>query len=100
MINISLSGFIYGYLFLVYKDIISAWSMHFSWNLTQLFFGLPVSGKHMPSASIVGKLFLGARNNVIGGGSYGPEGSITATIVQVCLVILLVKYFKNNQTNY
>lgn len=93
-LNISISGFIYGYLFLVQKDIISAWSMHLSWNLIQLFVGLPVSGKYLPSASILGKIFHGARDGILSGGSYGPEGSIVTVVVQLLLLILLFKYLR------
>jgi len=95
-LNISVSGFIYGYLFLIQKGIISAWSMHLSWNLFQMFAGLPVSGKYLPSVSLLGELFNGAKDNIIAGGSYGPEGSVIALLVQFCLVVLLFKYLNKN----
>ena len=91
-LNISISGFIYGYLFLVQKDILAAWSMHFSWNMIQIFAGLPVSGKYLPAASLLGNTITGARENIISGGSYGPEGSIVTFLVQLCLLIVLLKY--------
>ena len=93
-LNISISGFIYGYLFLVQKDILAAWSMHFSWNLIQIFAGLPVSGKYLPTASLMGNTITGARENIISGGSYGPEGSIVTVLVQLCLLIVLLRYSK------
>ncbi len=93
-LNISISGFIYGYLFLVQKDIISAWSMHLSWNLVQIFVGLPVSGKYLPSASVMGNIFYGARDSILSGGSYGPEGSIVTVVVQLLLLLLLFKYLR------
>ncbi len=93
-INISISGFIYGYLFLIQKDIISVWSMHLSWNLIQMFVGLPVSGKYMPSANLTGNMFLGAQDNLIAGGSYGPEGSIVTVFVQVVLLVIILLYFE------
>ena len=93
-INISISGFIYGYLFLIQKDIISAWSMHLSWNLIQMFIGLPVSGKYIPSVNLTGNMIQGARDNIIAGGSYGPEGSIVAVVVQLVLLVILVLYLE------
>lgn len=89
-INIALSGFIYGYLFLLSRDILSAWSMHFSWNLAQMLLGVPLSGKYVPSMSIVGDSISGARDSIIGGGIYGPEGSIVTLFVQLILVMILV----------
>jgi membrane protease YdiL (CAAX protease family) len=94
--NIAVSGIIYGYIYLIQKDIISAWSMHFSWNLFQMFAGLPVSGKYVPSASLVGELFRGAKDSIIAGGSYGPEGSVITLLVQLCLVAILFKYYTND----
>ncbi len=93
-INISISGFIYGYLFIIQKDIISAWSMHLSWNLIQMFMGLPVSGKYLPSVNLTGNIIQGARDNIIAGGSYGPEGSIVAVVVQLILLVILLTYLR------
>lgn len=98
-INISISGFIYGYLFLIQKDIISAWSMHFSWNLIQMFIGLPVSGKYLPSVNLTGNMIQGARDNIIAGGSYGPEGSIVAVVVQLVLLVILFLYLERLSTS-
>ena len=93
-LNISVSGFIYGYLFLIQKGIISAWSMHLSWNLFQMFAGLPVSGKYLPSISLFGEFFHGAKDNIIAGGNYGPEGSVVTLLVQCCFVVLLFMYLR------
>lgn len=93
-INISISGFIYGYLFLIQKDIISAWSMHLSWNLIQMFIGLPVSGKYMSSVNLTGNMIQGARDNIIAGGSYGPEGSVVAVVVQLVLLVVLLLFLE------
>lgn len=88
-LNITLSGFIYGYLFLQHRDVVSAWSMHLSWNLIQMFCGLPVSGKYVPSTSLADSFISGAKDSVIAGGGYGPEGSIITLLVQIGLVLLL-----------
>ncbi len=93
-VNISISGFIYGYLFLIHKDIISAWSMHLSWNLMQMFMGLPVSGKYISTVSLTGDLIQGSRDNIIAGGGYGPEASIVTVIVQLTLLLGLIVYIK------
>ena len=98
-INISISGFIYGYLFLIQKDIISAWSMHFSWNLIQMFMGLPVSGKYLPSVNLTENMIHGARDNMIAGGGYGPEGSIVAVIVQLVLLVLIISFLERLSTS-
>lgn len=93
-LNIAVSGAIYGYIFIIQKDIICAWSMHFSWNMIQIFVGVPVSGKYLPSVSLAGDLFRGARDNIVAGGSYGPEGSVVTLLIQLCLAAILFKYLK------
>ncbi len=60
--------------------------MHFSWNLTQIFLGVPVLGKQQPAYSLVGDLFSSTQDNVINGGSYGPERSVVAIVAQVLLL--------------
>ncbi len=91
LINITLSGLIYGQLFILQGNILGAWTMHWFWNVTQSALGLPVSGKLVADGPLLGSGFTGARDGIVSGGMYGPEGSIIAVAVQLLILLWIAR---------
>lgn len=91
MLNITLSGLLYGQLFVLQGNLLGAWAMHWLWNVTQAALGLPVSGRLAADGPLVAVGFQGARDGILSGGQYGPEGSIIAVVVQAVILVALVK---------
>lgn len=89
LINVTLSGLVYGQLFILQGSILGAWTMHWFWNATQSVLGLPVSGTLVANGPLLGAGFHGAREGMLGGGMYGPEGSLIAIIVQLAILTWL-----------
>jgi hypothetical protein len=89
LLNITLSGLIYGQLFVLQGSVLSAWTMHWFWNVSQSALGLPVSGTLVADGPLLGWGFTGARESALSGGMYGPEGSLVAVIVQLAILVWL-----------
>ena len=91
VINIFLVGTVFAVLFLRFDNIWICGGAHAAWNFSQgPIFGFNVSGMEIPSIF----KFSSINQNMIGGGIFGPESSLIATVVFVVALILAV-YYRN-----
>ena len=89
VVNIFIVGIVFAVLFLRFDNIWICGGVHTAWNFSQgIIFGFNVSGISTPSLMN----FSQAGQNLINGGSFGPESSLIATVVFVILLILAVYY--------
>lgn len=92
-VNLFLAGVMLGLPYLYSKNLMFPIALHFSWNFFQSLFGFNVSG--IDSYSLIE--FNISDANKLNGGSFGFEGSILSIIVQILMIVLLYKYYTNNQ---
>ena len=91
LINIVLIGFFFAVLFLKYDNIWICGCAHTSWNFSQgIIFGFNVSGTVTPSLL----KFSQTSSNLIGGGEFGPESGLIATVVTVIALVIALYYTK------
>ncbi len=94
LINIFLVGVFFAILFIRYDNIWICGSAHAAWNFSQgILFGFNVSGQTTPSLL----KFSQVGENIIGGGTFGPESGLIATFVIITALILSL-YIKENKT--
>ena len=77
--NIALAGLVLGQLYWNQGSPWGAWVVHWLWNAGLATLGLPVSGYAM-LAPAPGFGFSGAREGMLTGGAFGPEGGVMATV--------------------
>ncbi|HVJ09743.1 MAG TPA: type II CAAX endopeptidase family protein [Acidisarcina sp.] len=83
-----LSGILLATAYLQTRALWLPWGFHFGWNTVMaVLFGLPVSGLNF--SAVIESNSIGPR--WLTGGSYGPEGSLTAVVVLVVALVVLVK---------
>ena len=91
VVNIFIVGIVFAVLFLRFDNIWICGGVHTAWNFSQgIIFGFNVSGISTPSLMN----FSQAGQNLINGGSFGPESSLIATVVFVIVLILVIYYPK------
>ena len=91
LINIVLIGFFFAVLFLKYDNIWICGCAHTAWNFSQgIIFGFNVSGTVTPSLL----KFSQTSSNLIGGGEFGPESGLIATVVTVIALVIALYYTK------
>ena len=94
VVSASLGGAMYAYAFLIMNRLWLPIGIHFSWNFIQGYlYGLPVSGLGMDSlfrTDLIG-------SDIITGGTYGPEGSITGIFARFLVFLLLYSVDRNKQ---
>ena len=77
---------------LAYKVSGNIWfptTLHLGWNLAQgVVFGVPISGIEV--TGFVNLEASGAMPRWLTGGRFGPEASLPATLVEICLILLLL----------
>lgn len=77
--NVVLAGILFSFAYMKTRGLWLPFGIHFAWNFSQTtLFGLPTSGTLDPSHA----LFNAAQSGPawIGGGEFGPEGGVLATI--------------------
>ncbi len=92
----ALVGFIFGALYIYKRNLWLPIAVHFSWNFLQSgIFGAVTSGNEKTNSLLNTKI---AGSELITGGSFGPEGTIQATIlwliVSVILMVVITKQDK------
>lgn len=95
VINLVLSGFLFGLYVLKTNDLWGACGLHCAWNFFMgNIFGFEVSG----ASASVGTLFdlnlIG--NPSLSGGKFGPEGGICETIIIIVAIIVIICLDKKN----
>ncbi|WP_407454357.1 CPBP family intramembrane glutamic endopeptidase [Methanobrevibacter sp.] len=91
IVNIFLFGILFAVMFWRFDNIWICCGAHTAWNFSQgIIFGFHVSGLTTPSLL----KFSQVNNNIIGGGVFGPESGLIATLVVVIVLILMVYYTK------
>lgn len=95
-INLFLAGVLLGLCYLLTKNLWLPLALHFSWNFFQgSVFGFNVSGIKGNSIIEIGY----QTETVWNGGSFGFEGSILCTILQIIAILFLKWLLKNRLVN-
>jgi membrane protease YdiL (CAAX protease family) len=93
--NVVLAGILFSFAYMKTRSLWLPFGVHFTWNFSQTtLFGLPTSGMRDGSHT----LFNAAQSGPawIGGGEFGPEGGVLATIALLaCLWYILKAGFLN-----
>jgi hypothetical protein len=88
--NVVLAGILFSFAYMKTRSLWLPFGIHFAWNFSQTtLFGLPTSGMTDPSHV----LFNAARSGPawIGGGEFGPEGGVLATIALLACLWYVLK---------
>jgi membrane protease YdiL (CAAX protease family) len=88
--NVVLAGILFSFAYMKTRSLWLPFGVHFAWNFSQTtLFGLPTSGMLDPARS----LFNAARSGPawIGGGDFGPEGGVLATIALLACLWYILK---------
>jgi len=87
--NVVLCGILFSFAYMKTRSLWLPFGIHFAWNFSQTaLFGLPTSGLLDPARALVGATQSGPV--WVGGGEFGPEGGVLATIALVtCLWYIL-----------
>ena len=92
-INIMLIGIIFSLLFYISDDIFLPAAAHSFWNFAQgNIFGIEVSGMDEINNTIFKTKLIGS--DLISGGSFGFEGSIFVTLVEIIMIFVIIRIIK------
>lgn len=98
LLNIFIIGLVFSYMYIRTKSLWMPIGYHFTWNYFQgNVFGFPVSG----TTQSKGIYNIGTVNeNILTGGSFGPEAGIVATVVIIigAVIVWRVTKYKNFTT--
>lgn len=88
IVNLILSGFVFG-LYVMYKgDLWGACGLHASWNFVQgNIYGFEVSGLDTTIGTLID---LNLKDSYISGGIFGPEAGLVATFVEILVIIMFI----------
>lgn len=93
-INIVLIGVAFGLYIICFDNIWGAFALHSMWNFAQgNFYGVPVSGLTMSDSIFT--TTINEEMKLFNGGSFGAEGGLATTIVQLIFIGGLLIYMKN-----
>lgn len=99
VLNIILVGFMLGLYVVHTKNLWGACGIHAAWNFAQAnIYGFNVSGLEINVGSLI--TFDTQGSELLTGGTFGPEASIFASIVQIVVIVVLVIKLRmeNNRT--
>jgi len=88
LVNTAGFGILFGYAFWRSRDLWLPFGLHFGWNFTLPFFGTSLSGVKM---GVTGYELHWKAGELWSGGEYGPEASISTSVVLLALFVLLWK---------
>lgn len=92
-VNIVLVGVLFGLYVICFDNIWGACALHTMWNFVQgNFYGVRVSGLSMSDSVLVTNAV--EENALMNGGSFGAEGGLATTIVQLLCIGGLLLYMK------
>lgn len=96
-INIMLIGIIFSLLFYISDDIFLPAAAHSFWNFAQgNIFGIEVSGMDEINNTIFKTKLMGS--DLISGGAFGFEGSISVTLVEIVVIVILFIIIKRRDS--
>jgi membrane protease YdiL (CAAX protease family) len=88
--NVVLSGVLFSFAYMKTRSLWLPFGVHFTWNFSQTtLFGLPTSGILDSSRALV--ITAQSGPDWIGGGEFGPEGGILATVALVACLWYILK---------
>ena len=96
LVNTAGFGMLFGYAFWRSRDLWLPFGLHFGWNFTLPFFGTSLSGVKM---GVTGYELQWKAGELWSGGEYGPEASISTSIVLLAIFIFLWKAPIRSQPN-
>ena len=79
VLNVVLISLVLGQLVWTRASILGAWALHWVWNALVVTLGFPISGIRF-APPIDGLGVAGARDGLLTGGQFGPEGALPLTI--------------------
>lgn len=95
LLGIFLAGIFLGISMYATQSIMFAIGIHISWNWIQgSIYGIPVSG--LNSSNQIFKTIIVGSNDLVTGGNFGAEASISCIIVLLLISLLLYVYGKKN----
>ena len=96
LVNTAGFGMLFGYAFWRSRDLWLPFGLHFGWNFTLPFFGTSLSGVKM---GVTGYELQWKAGELWSGGEYGPEASISTSLVLLAIFIFLWKAPIRSQPN-
>lgn len=92
--NTFLAGCVLGMLVILRRNLWASIAAHLGWNLGTCLLGVNLSGFHV---QIVPYRFLWEGDPTWSGDTYGPEGSLPATILLCLLLFIQVQFYYRNR---
>jgi len=89
VLNVVLISLVLGQLVWNRASILGAWALHWVWNALVVTLGFPISGIRFPPP-IAGFGVTGARDGLLTGGQFGPEGALPCTIALAFTIAALL----------
>jgi hypothetical protein len=89
LLNVILVSLVLGHLLWSQASVLGAWAMHWVWNASVVTVGFPISGVRFPPP-IDGFGVAGARDGLLTGGQFGPEGSLPCTVTLAIVFAILL----------
>lgn len=96
IVNLILAGIVFSLMAVYFDNIIVCSAAHSMWNFAQgNLFGILVSGLYLPSSAF--RFENHASMGILNGGSFGLEGGIAVTLVEiVCILFFCFLYKRKN----
>ena len=89
VLNVVLISLVLGQLVWTRASILGAWALHWVWNASVVTLGLPISGLRF-APPVPALAVTGARDGLLTGGQFGPEGALPCTVALVVTLGVLV----------
>lgn len=95
MLNLLVAGFLLGAAYIYTHNLWFAFSLHTFWNWIQgSVLGYQVSGINFGTSVITQRL---PENNLLNGGSFGFEGSVTCTVLTAVATLGIIWYYEHKK---
>lgn len=85
VLNVVLISLVLGQLVWTRASILGAWALHWVWNALVVTLGFPISGIRI-APPIAGLGVAGARDGLLTGGQFGPEGALPCTLALIVIL--------------
>lgn len=88
LINIALASLVLSAVFFTPGSLAAAWGLHLGWNSGLMLLDAPVSGI---SFDLPGLDYQAGSLTFLTGGSFGPEGGLSASLVMIAALVLIIR---------